>query len=101
MIVTLPNFFRAFVKETPRVNPHYHAVKIPSEEWLAESVYPSPVLGDEVNVGHRKCSFSASMRRKVELCDFSLFCSIAAPEAPEDKLRTMCDWGNWVSWHDP
>lgn len=78
--VTLPNFFRSFLKPEPRVNPHYHAVKAVSEEWLAV-----------------KCSFSAAMRRKVGVCDFSYFCSIAAPEAPKKKLRTVCDWGNWVS----
>lgn len=37
------------------------------------------------------------MQKMVGACDFSYFCSIAAPEAPIHKLRTMCDWGNWVS----
>lgn len=38
------------------------------------------------------------MQKIVNACDFSYFCSIAAPDAPEDRLRTMCDWGNWVSF---
>ncbi|KAK2002105.1 terpene synthase metal binding domain-containing protein [Colletotrichum falcatum] len=36
------------------------------------------------------------MQKAVNACDFSYFCSIAAPSAPEERLRTMCDWGNWV-----
>ncbi|KAK1959930.1 terpene synthase metal binding domain-containing protein [Colletotrichum sublineola] len=36
------------------------------------------------------------MQKIVNACDFSYFCSIAAPSAPEERLRTMCDWGNWV-----
>ncbi|KAF6826099.1 terpene synthase metal binding domain-containing protein [Colletotrichum plurivorum] len=36
------------------------------------------------------------MQKIVNACDFSYFCSIAAPDAPEDRLRTVCDWGNWV-----
>lgn len=37
------------------------------------------------------------MKKRVEFCDFAIFISIAAPDAPFDKLKTMCDWGNWVS----
>lgn len=36
------------------------------------------------------------MTMKINKCDFSYFCAIAAPEAPPDKFRTLCDWGNWV-----
>ncbi|KAH7219711.1 isoprenoid synthase domain-containing protein [Fusarium oxysporum] len=36
------------------------------------------------------------MKKRVEFCDFAVFISIAAPDAPFDKLKTMCDWGNWV-----
>jgi hypothetical protein len=36
------------------------------------------------------------MKKRVEFCDFALFISITAPDAPHDKLKTMCDWGNWV-----
>lgn len=45
----------------------------------------------------RKCQFSPRMKKRVEFCDFALFISIAAPDAPYEKLKTMCDWGNWVS----
>ncbi|KAG9508351.1 hypothetical protein J7337_001915 [Fusarium musae] len=66
--VILPDMFKAFVVETPPMNPNYETVKPISERWLAE----------------------------VEFCDFAIFISIAAPDAPFDKLKTMCDWGNWV-----
>ncbi|USP77060.1 uncharacterized protein yc1106_04334 [Curvularia clavata] len=36
------------------------------------------------------------MSKKVNACDFSFFISIAAPDAPPDRLKTLCDWGNWV-----
>lgn len=36
------------------------------------------------------------MARKINKCDFSYFCAIAAPEAPPERFRTLCDWGNWV-----
>ncbi|WDK21094.1 terpene synthase metal binding domain-containing protein [Colletotrichum graminicola] len=36
------------------------------------------------------------MQKIVNACDFSYFCSVAAPDAPEGRLQTMCDWGNWV-----
>ncbi|KAF4984010.1 hypothetical protein FZEAL_715 [Fusarium zealandicum] len=36
------------------------------------------------------------MKRRVEACDFAFFISVAAPHAPPQKLKTMCDWGNWV-----
>ena len=34
---------------------------------------------------------------KINKCDFSYFCAVAAPMAPADRFRTLCDWGNWVS----
>ncbi|QBZ63619.1 hypothetical protein PoMZ_05304 [Pyricularia oryzae] len=77
--VTLPDMFRGFIVQEPKVNKHYEAVKPVSEKWLA-----------------RICAFSPMMQKRVGACDFSYFCSIAAPEAPIHKLRTMCDWGNWV-----
>ncbi|KAF5639771.1 presilphiperfolan-8-beta-ol synthase [Fusarium tjaetaba] len=77
--VILPDMFKAFVVETPPMNPNYETVKPISERWLAE-----------------KCSFSPRMKKRVEFCDFAVFISIAAPDAPFDKLKTMCDWGNWV-----
>ncbi|CVK85123.1 uncharacterized protein FMAN_02036 [Fusarium mangiferae] len=77
--VILPDMFKGFVVETPPMNPNYETVKPISERWLAE-----------------KCSFSPRMRKRVEFCDFAIFISIAAPDAPFDKLKTMCDWGNWV-----
>ncbi|KAL5615745.1 hypothetical protein FOBRF1_004493 [Fusarium oxysporum] len=77
--VILPDMFKGFVVETPPMNPNYETVKPISERWLAE-----------------KCSFSPRMKKRVEFCDFAVFISIAAPDAPFDKLKTMCDWGNWV-----
>ncbi|KAG5661739.1 hypothetical protein KAF25_003978, partial [Fusarium avenaceum] len=77
--VILPDLFRGFVVNAPRKNKHYEIVKPISEKWLAD-----------------KCRFSARMKKRVEFCDFASFVSIAAPDAPIDKLKTMCDWGNWV-----
>ncbi|KAF5717645.1 hypothetical protein FGLOB1_2024 [Fusarium globosum] len=77
--VILPDMFKGFVVETPLMNPNYETVKPISERWLSE-----------------KCSFSPRMKKRVEFCDFAIFISIAAPDAPFDKLKTMCDWGNWV-----
>jgi hypothetical protein len=37
------------------------------------------------------------MKMKINKCDFSYFCAIAAPEAAPERFRTLCDWGNWVS----
>ncbi|KAK1984687.1 terpene synthase metal binding domain-containing protein [Colletotrichum cereale] len=78
-VVALPDMFRGFLVQEPRVNRNYRTAKLASEKWLTE-----------------KCSFSSRMQKTVNACDFSFFCSIAAPSAPEERLRTMCDWGNWV-----
>ncbi|KAM0427740.1 hypothetical protein ACHAQK_011888 [Fusarium lateritium] len=77
--VILPDLFKGFVVDAPRKNQHYETVKPVSERWLAD-----------------KCRFSARMKKRVEFCDFALFISIAAPDASVEKLKTMCDWGNWV-----
>lgn len=45
----------------------------------------------------RKCDFDEKMRGTISKTDFSYFCSIAAPEAAAEELRTLCDWGNWVN----
>ncbi|KAL9487903.1 hypothetical protein ACSS6W_000180 [Trichoderma asperelloides] len=75
--------FKAFLKQEPLVNPHYERVKLESEEWLSEF-----------------CSFGPKMKKKVNKCDFSYFCAIAAPFAPRSRFRTLCDWGNWVFPYD-
>ncbi|PWY74702.1 hypothetical protein BO83DRAFT_426303 [Aspergillus eucalypticola CBS 122712] len=36
----------------------------------------------------------------VHKADFGYFVAIAAPDAEEDELRTMFDWGNWVFPYD-
>ncbi|KAH7018022.1 terpene synthase metal binding domain-containing protein [Microdochium trichocladiopsis] len=77
--VRLPDLFRSFLKDQPRINKHYEEVRHESEEWLNS-------LG----------SFSPKMRARISRCDFSYFCAIAAPTAPRDRFRTLCDWGNWV-----
>ncbi|RFU80025.1 terpene synthase [Trichoderma arundinaceum] len=40
------------------------------------------------------------MRNKINRCDFSYFCAIAAPFATRSRFRTLCDWGNWVFPYD-
>ncbi|KAF5664694.1 hypothetical protein FHETE_6965 [Fusarium heterosporum] len=77
--VILPDLFKGFVVDAPRKNQYYETVKPISETWLAE-----------------RCRFSTRMRKRVEFCDFALFISIAAPDASAERLKTLCDWGNWV-----
>ncbi|KAM0452503.1 hypothetical protein ACHAPV_009537 [Trichoderma viride] len=81
--VLLPDMFQTFLKQEALVNPHYEKVKMESEEWLSDF-----------------CSFGPKMKKKINKCDFSYFCAIAAPFAPRSKLRTICDWGNWVFPYD-
>ncbi|KAL7784317.1 isoprenoid synthase domain-containing protein [Trichoderma ceciliae] len=81
--VLLPDMFQTFLKQKPLVNPYYEAVKLESEEWLG-----------------RFCLFGPNMRRKINKCDFSYFCAIAAPFASRTRYRTLCDWGNWVFPYD-
>lgn len=45
--VTLPDMFQTFLKLPPKVNSHYKAVKLESEEWLsryADSVHIAPTI---------------------------------------------------------
>lgn len=30
------------------------------------------------------------------LCDFAYFAAVMAPDADLERLRTICDWGNWI-----
>lgn len=39
--VVLPDMFRLFLSEPPRVNPHYYLVKSESEDWFSEFVFNS------------------------------------------------------------
>ncbi|KAI9147523.1 (+)-eremophilene synthase [Paramyrothecium foliicola] len=77
--VTIPNMFQSFVVLDPTYNPHYETVKVQSEAWIG-----------------RICDFPPKLQEKIEKCDFSFFCAVAAPYAPRSKFRTLCDWGNWV-----
>ncbi|OAA74565.1 terpene synthase [Akanthomyces lecanii RCEF 1005] len=77
--VLLPDMFQSFLRYKPLINPNYETVKADSEDWI-----------------NRVCAFDSKMARKISKCDFSYFCAIAAPEAPPERFRTLCDWGNWV-----
>ncbi|KAF5846417.1 hypothetical protein GGP41_003797 [Bipolaris sorokiniana] len=79
-IVIIPNLYKCFLTQEPRSNQGYQVAKLESERWLAKT-----------------CDFAPSMSKKVNACDFSYFISIAAPDAPPDRLKTLCDWGNWLS----
>jgi hypothetical protein len=81
--VELPDFFVSFMAGKPEVNRHYEHVRKASERWISDCA-----------------AFSPRYRKAVHACNFSLFMSIAAPDAKEDELRTMCDWGNWVFPYD-
>ncbi|KAL3482851.1 terpene synthase metal binding domain protein [Aspergillus germanicus] len=77
--VYLPQMFTLFLSGDPPVNPHYTEVRAESERWLA-----------------RTCNFDDRAARRLAKTDFSYFCSISAPRAGREELRTVCDWGNWV-----
>ncbi|CZR54145.1 related to pentalenene synthase [Phialocephala subalpina] len=77
--VMIPDMFSSFLSVPPRVNPLYAEVKRESETWISE-----------------KLSMDPKMCRKIQKLDFAWFCSIAAPDAAKEDLRTLCDWGNWV-----
>jgi hypothetical protein len=36
-------------------------------------------------------------QKRVAQCNFSYFSAICAPDADPERLRILCDWGNWVS----
>ncbi|KAL3464020.1 terpene synthase metal binding domain protein [Aspergillus heterothallicus] len=77
--VHLPQMFTLFLSGEPPVNPHYAEIRAESEKWLAE-----------------KCAFAERATRRLSKTDFSYFCSVSAPRAGREELRTVCDWGNWV-----
>ncbi|KAL3452901.1 terpene synthase metal binding domain protein [Aspergillus insuetus] len=77
--VHLPQMFTLFLSGHPPVSPHYAEVRAESERWLA-----------------RACKFDDRAARRLVKTDFSYFCSISAPRAGREELRTVCDWGNWV-----
>ncbi|KAJ0427021.1 terpene synthase metal binding domain protein [Aspergillus carlsbadensis] len=77
--VHLPQMFTLFLSGNPPVNPHYAEVRAESEQGLA-----------------RTCNFNDRAARRLTKTDFSYFCSISAPRAEREELRTVCDWGNWV-----
>ncbi|KAL2813229.1 terpene synthase metal binding domain protein [Aspergillus granulosus] len=77
--VRLPQMFTLFLSGNPPVNPHYAEVRAESERWLAT-----------------KCAFTDRATQRLSKTDFSYFCSITAPRAGREELRTVCDWGNWV-----
>ncbi|PCH01467.1 Terpenoid synthase [Penicillium occitanis (nom. inval.)] len=77
--VVLPELFRLFLSEQPRVNPHYDLVKKESEAWFV-----------------KECQLGDHLRRILDKTDFSYFCAVAVPDAGRIELRTLCDWGNWV-----
>ena len=41
--------------------------------------------------------FDTRMSRFIHRTDFSYFCAVVLPDASAETLRTLCDWGNWVS----
>ena len=41
--------------------------------------------------------FNARISNFVHRTDFSYFCAVVLPDASAEALRTLCDWGNWVS----
>ncbi|KAI3339675.1 terpene synthase metal binding domain-containing protein [Ustulina deusta] len=81
--ISLPDMFKSFLVREPVVNRHYEAVRPESEEWLRSIM-----------------SLTPKQHRRVNLCDFSYFCTVLVPYCPRDKLRVVSDWGNWVFLFD-
>ncbi|KAH8675039.1 terpene synthase metal binding domain-containing protein [Ilyonectria robusta] len=77
--VLLPDMFKSFLKDYPKLNPHYAAVKATSEKWLIET-----------------CSLSPAATKCVRECDFTYFCAIVYADAPLEEFQVVSDWGNWV-----
>ncbi|GLA72902.1 terpene cyclase [Aspergillus tubingensis] len=77
--VKLPPLFVNFAARRAPANQHYQAVRAESEQWLIKA-----------------CKFDTNMAKSVHKTDFGYFMAIVAPDAKEDELRTLFDWGNWV-----
>ena len=45
----------------------------------------------------RHGGFDARMSSFIHRTDISYFCAVVIPDARAETLRTLCDWGNWVS----
>ncbi|OJZ82180.1 hypothetical protein ASPFODRAFT_701161 [Aspergillus luchuensis CBS 106.47] len=77
--VKLPPLFVNFAARKAPINQHYQALREESEQWLIKT-----------------CKFDTNMASFVHKTDFGYFVAIVAPDAEEDELRIMFDWGNWV-----
>ena len=97
--VILPDMFVSFLAQKPKVNPHYEKVRMESEAWINEFVhYFCERITRTLIEKSRKCDFDERMKKRIFKTNFSFFCSISAPEAGPEELRTICDWGNWVEF---
>ncbi|KAK7975751.1 hypothetical protein PG989_014214 [Apiospora arundinis] len=81
--VSLPDMFKSFLVGDPVVNPHYELVRDESEKWLQSAMLLSPIESKRVNY-----------------CNFSYFVAVLIAQAPKEKLKIACDWGNWVFMFD-
>ncbi|KAK5989399.1 Sesquiterpene cyclase BOT2 [Cladobotryum mycophilum] len=77
--VLLPDMFKSFLRDEPRLHPDYAAVKASSEDWVIKF-----------------CSLSPRATKKVRQCDFTYYCAVVYADAPLEKFRVVSDWGNWV-----
>ncbi|KAK5988326.1 (+)-eremophilene synthase [Cladobotryum mycophilum] len=77
--VLLPDMFKSFLKDEPRIHPDYAKVKASSEAWVIKF-----------------CSLSPQDIEIVRQCDFTYYCAIVYPDAPLEEFRVVSDWGNWV-----
>lgn len=94
--VVLPEMFLLFLAQSPRMNPHYEDIRRESEAWLLKYVLGRFVAGYQSNLS-RHGGFDARISRFIHRTDFSYFCAVVVPDASAETLRTLCDWGNWVS----
>ncbi|KAH8164929.1 hypothetical protein CIB48_g3318 [Xylaria polymorpha] len=81
--ISLPDLFQGFLVGDPLVNSHYDIVRVESEKWLQADM-----------------SLSPGKYKRVRYCDFSYFCAVLVPHASQEKLKIVCDWGNWVFLFD-
>ncbi|KAL4930741.1 uncharacterized protein BDV17DRAFT_289586 [Aspergillus undulatus] len=105
--VQLPSLFVLFLSKTPDLNPHYAEAKVRVGKVVGRVSLVVLVLSpsragmtittaSNQPVKRSRCRFDERARTSLEKTDFSYFCSVAAPKAGREELRTICDWTNWV-----
>jgi hypothetical protein len=78
IIVTIPDLFKCFLIQQPRLNRGYQAAKFESERWLAKSVisvvrYLDPTAAFRPNRTDQKMQFRSQYEQKGQRLRFLVF----------------------------